>query len=177
MDDRISGYATAILDLAEAEGELSRVETEFLDLGQAFEKSAELRSTLTDPQLPLEKKSAIIDDLIGARASSLTIGLVQFIVGQGRSSDLPQIARTFVEKAVESRSMALAEVRSAVPLDDSTIERLAAALGKATGRKVEVKVVVDESVIGGIVARVGDVVIDGTVANAITELRQAVLGR
>lgn len=177
MDDRISGYANAILDLAEAEGELGRVETEFLALGQAFEKSAELRSTLTDPQLPLEKKSAIIDDLIGARASSLTVGFVQFIVVQGRSSDIPQIARTFVEKAVESRSMALAEVRSAVPLDDSTIERLAAALGKATGRKVEVKVVVDESIIGGIVARVGDVVIDGTVANAITELRQAVLSR
>ena len=51
------------------------------------------------------------------------------------------------------------------------------ALGKATGKKVEVKVVVDESVIGGIVARVGDVVIDGTVSNAITELRQAVLSR
>ena len=177
MDDRISGYASAILDLADAEGELSRVETEFLALGQAFEKSAELRATLTDPNLPLDKKSAIIDDLIGGRASSLTVGLVQFIVGLGRSSEIPDIARSFVEKAVESRSMALAEVRSAVPLDDATIERLAAALGKATGKKVEVKVVVDESVIGGIVARVGDVVIDGTIANAIGDLRQAVLSR
>ena len=125
----------------------------------------------------MEKKQAIIDDLIGGRASSLTVGLVQFIVGLGRSSEIPDIARSFVEKAVESRSMALAEVRSAVPLDDATIERLAAALGKATGKKVEVKVVVDESVIGGIVARVGDVVIDGTVSNAITDLRQAVLSR
>ena len=177
VDKRISGYATAILDLAEAEGELSRVESEFLALGQAVEKSAELRSTLTNPNLPLDKKSAIIDDLIGGRASSLTVGLVQFIVAQGRTSDIPEIARSFVEKAVESRSRALAEVRSAVPLDDATIERLAAALGKATGKKVEVKVVVDESVIGGIVARVGDVVIDGTVSNAITELRQAVLSR
>ncbi len=177
MDDRISGYATAILNLAEAEGELSRVESEFLALGQAFDKSAELRSTLTDPQLPVEKKQAIVDDLIGGRASSLTVGLVQFIVGLGRSSEIPDIARSFVEKAVESRSMALAEVRSAVPLDNATIERLAVALGKATGKKVEVKVVVDESVIGGIVARVGDVVIDGTVSNAITELRQAVLSR
>jgi F-type H+-transporting ATPase subunit delta len=177
VDGRISGYATAILDLAEAEGELGRVETEFLALGQAVEKSAELRSTLTDPNLPLDKKSAIIDDLIGGRASSLTVGLVQFIVSQGRSSDIPEIAKSVVEKAVESRSKALAEVRSAVPLDDATIERLAAALGKATGKKVEVKVVVDESVIGGIVARVGDVVIDGTVSNAITELRQAVLSR
>jgi F-type H+-transporting ATPase subunit delta len=177
MDERISSYATAILDLAQAEGELDRVESEFLALGQAFEKSADLRSTLTDPQLPTEKKRGIIDDLIGGRASSLTVGLVQFIVGQGRSSDIPAIAKTFVEKAVESRSRAMAEVRSAVPLDDTTIQRLAAALSKATGKKVEVKVVVDESVIGGIVARVGDVVIDGTVSNAIAELRQAVLSR
>ena len=125
----------------------------------------------------MEKKQAIIDDLIGGRASTLTVGLIQFIVGQGRSSDIPEIARGFVEKAVESRSRAVAEVRSAVPLDDATIERLAAALGKATGKKVEVKVVVDESVIGGIVARVGDVVIDGTVSNAIADLRQAVLSR
>jgi F-type H+-transporting ATPase subunit delta len=177
VDDRISGYASAILDLAKAEGQLERVESEFLAIGQAVETSADLRSTLTDPQLPIDKKQAIIDDLIGGRASSLTVGLVQFIVGQGRSSEIPSIANSFVEKAVESRDRAVAEVRSAVPLDDTTIDRLAAALGKATGKRVEVKVIVDDSVMGGIVARVGDVVIDGTVANAIGELRQAVLSR
>jgi F-type H+-transporting ATPase subunit delta len=177
VDERISGYAGAILDLAKAEGELDRVEGEFLSVGQALETSAELRSTLTDPQLPVEKKQAIIDDLIGGRASKLTVGLIQFIVAQGRSSDIPEIARGFVEKAVESRDRAVAEVRSAVPLEPETIERLAAALGKATGKRVEVKVVVDESVMGGIVARVGDVVIDGTIANAIGDLRQAVLSR
>jgi F-type H+-transporting ATPase subunit delta len=177
VDDRISGYASAILDLAKAEGQLERVESEFLAIGQAVETSADLRSTLTDPQLPIDKKQAIIDDLIGGRASSLTVGLVQFIVGQGRSSEIPSIATSFVEKAVESRDRAVAEVRSAVPLDDTTVDRLATALGKATGKRVEVKVIVDESVMGGIVARVGDVVIDGTVANAIGELRQAVLSR
>jgi F-type H+-transporting ATPase subunit delta len=177
MDDRISGYASAILDLAVAEGEVERVETEFLALGQALEKSADLRSTLADPQLPVERKHAIIDELIGGRASQLTVGLVQFIVGQGRSSDIPSVARAFVEKAVASRDRAVAEVRSAVPLDDATIGRLATALGKATGKRVEVKVVVDESILGGIVARVGDVVIDGSVANALGGLRQAVLSR
>jgi F-type H+-transporting ATPase subunit delta len=177
VDDRISGYASAILDLARAEGELERVESEFLAIGQAVETSADLRSTLTDPQLPVEKKQSIIDDLIGGRASTLTVGLVQFIVGQGRSSELPFIARSFVEKAVEIRNRAVAEVRSAVPLDQATIDRLATGLGKATGRQVEVKVIVDESVMGGIVARVGDVVIDGTISNALGELRQAVLSR
>lgn len=177
MDERVTGYAGAILDLARAEGELDRVETEFLAIGQALEKSDELRATLTDPRLPLEKKSAIIDDLLGGRASSLTVGLIHFIAGQGRISEIPAIAKAFVEKAVESRDRAVAEVRSAVPLDDETVERLAVALGRATGKKVEVKVVVDESVIGGIVARVGDVVIDGSLAHAIGELRQAVLSR
>lgn len=177
MDDRIDGYARAVLDLATAEGDLERVETEFLAVGQALEKSEELRATLTDPDLPVDRKYAVIDQLIGARASALTVGLVQFMVGQGRSSEIPSIAKAFIEKAAESRDMAVAEVRSAVALDDATIARLATSLGKATGKRVEVKVIVDESVIGGIVARVGDVVIDGTLAHAIGELRQAVLNR
>ncbi|MGA7227063.1 MAG: ATP synthase F1 subunit delta [Acidimicrobiia bacterium] len=177
MDDRITGYANAVLELATAEDQLERVEAEFLALGQAMDDSAELRSTLTDPQLPLAKKQSIIDELIDGRASSLTVGLVQFMVSQGRASEIPAIAQAFVEAAVASRSKAVAEVRSAVPLDDATVERLAAALGKATGKSVEVKVIVDPSVLGGIVARVGDTVIDGSLAHRVESLRQAVKSR
>ena len=173
MDDRIVGYANGILELARAEGEAERVEDELFNIAQALDKSAELRSSLTDPQLPIERKQAVIAELLGARASTLTVGLVQFIISQGRVSELPDIARTLVEKAAATRSKALAEVRSAIPLDDDTIERLAAALSKATGKNVEVKVIVDESVIGGIVARVGDTVIDGSIASRVDSLRQA----
>jgi len=60
MDGRVTGYAQAILDLATAEGELERVETEFLAISQAFDKSEELRSALTNPSLPLERKRAIL---------------------------------------------------------------------------------------------------------------------
>ena len=173
MDDRILGYANGILQLARAEGEAERVEDELFNIAQALDKSAELRSSLTDPRLPVERKQAVIAELLGGRASSLTVGLVQLIISQGRVSELPDIARALVEKAAESRSKALAEVRSAIPLDDKTIERLAAALGKATGKNVEVKVIVDESVIGGIIARVGDTVIDGSIARRVDSLRQA----
>ncbi|MEX2651910.1 MAG: ATP synthase F1 subunit delta [Acidimicrobiia bacterium] len=173
MEDRILGYANGILQLARAEGEAERVEDELFNIAQAFDRSAELRSNLTDPQLPVERKQAVIAELLGGRASSLTVALVQFIISQGRVSELPDIARALVEKAAESRSKALAEVRSAIPLDDKTIERLAAALGKATGKNVEVKVIVDESVIGGIIARVGDTVIDGSIARRVDSLRQA----
>ena len=174
MQDRITGYANGIFELAKAEGELERVESELFTVAQALDDSPELRSTLTDPQLPLEKKQALIDDLIGGRASSLSVDLVQLIVSQGRASELSDIARAVVEAAAASRNKAVAEVRSAVPLDEETIERLAVALGRATGKSVEVKVVVDESVIGGIVARVGDIVIDGSLARRVDSLRQAV---
>ena len=174
MQDRITGYANGIFELAKAEGELERVESELFTISQALDGSPELRSTLTDPQLPMEKKHALIDDLIGGRASSLSVDLVQLIVSQGRASELSDIARAVVEAAAASRDKAVAEVRSAVPLDEETIERLTVALGRATGKSVEVKVVVDESVIGGIVARVGDIVIDGSLARRVDSLRQAV---
>jgi len=66
----------------------------------------------------------------------------------------------------------VAEVRTAFPLDASQQSRLAEALGKATNRKVTVKVIIDPTVLGGIVARVGDTVIDGSVRSRLEQLRE-----
>lgn len=172
--DRIEGYARGIFEIASGEGETDRVEGELLALSRAFETSPELRANLTDPLLPLEKKQGIVNELIGARASSLTVGVVQLLVGQNRASELPAIASAVASAAASSRDKAVADVRSAVPLDDETVRRLTAALGRATGKDVEVKAVVDPSVIGGIVARVGDTVIDGSLSKRFDSVRQAV---
>lgn len=177
MADLTSGYGNALFQLATAEGQLERVESELFSIAQAVSSSSELRSSLTDPQLPMERKQAIVEDLIGSRASTLTMGMVNLIVSQGRVSELSDIARALTEAAAASRDKAVAEVRTAVPLDDDTVARLAAALGEATGKSVEVKVVVDPSVIGGVSARVGDMVIDGSLARRFDSLRQAVKSR
>jgi F-type H+-transporting ATPase subunit delta len=173
-EDRITGYAQGIFEIARGEGVLEKVEDELLTISRAFETSPELRSSLTDPQLPLEKRQKIVDELIGTRATSLTVGLVQFLVGQNRASELPAIAKAVAGAAATSRDKALAEVRSAVPLDDATVQRLSAALTRATGSEVEVRVVVDPSVVGGIVATVGDTVIDGSLAKRFDSVRQVV---
>ncbi|HEY5890432.1 MAG TPA: ATP synthase F1 subunit delta [Acidimicrobiia bacterium] len=176
MDDRITGYARGFLILAEGEGVVEQVESELFSVSETIESSPELRSALTDPQIPTDRKIAIVEELLADKASPLTVGLVQLVVGQGRASELSSISKALVEMAASSRNRAVAEVRSAVPLTEETVERLAAALGKATGKKLEVKVVVDESVVGGIVARVGDTVIDGSIASRIGSLRHAVQG-
>ena len=97
---------------------------------------------------------------------------MSFVVGAGRARDLPAIIDRLVEHAAEERSEAVAVVRSAVPLDDGQRRRLAEALGRATGKRVSVKVVVDPSILGGIVAQVGDTVIDGSVRSRLDQLRE-----
>jgi F-type H+-transporting ATPase subunit delta len=176
VDNRITGYARGFLNLAEGEGVVEQVESELFSVSETIESSPELRAALTDPQIPAEKKNAIVEELLAGKTSSLTVGLVQLVVGQGRASELAAISRSLADMAASSRNRAVAEVRSAVPLTDETVQRLAVALGKATGKQLEVKVVVDESVVGGIVARVGDTVIDGSIASRMNSLRHAVQG-
>jgi F-type H+-transporting ATPase subunit delta len=100
--------------------------------------------------------------------------MLQLVVSQGRASDIPAIAERLAGRAADSAGKQIAEVRSAIELDEATIDRLAAALAKATGREVEVRAVVDPSVVGGIVARIGDTVIDGSVKRRLESLRTAV---
>lgn len=175
--DRISGYAAGILEMARSEGALERVESELYELGRQIEETPELRSALTDPQLSLDRKRSIVSDLLGGRASSLTSGLVEFLLGQDLGADLRAIASSLAEQAAASRNRRLAEIRSAIPLDPETVERLAAALSRVTGSSLEVKTIVDPSVVGGIVARVGDTVIDGSVAAKLDSLRNVLQSR
>ena len=176
-DDRIDGYAAAILEFAKAEGELDRIGDELFRIARAFESSNELREALTDPRLAAERKKAVVDDLLGGKSSPLAVNLVNFVVGLGRASDLPAIADRLAERAALARSRVIAEVRTAVELDAATIARLTASLSRATGKDVEVKTVVDPTVIGGVVARVGDVIIDGSVSHRLQELRETLIGR
>ncbi len=92
----------------------------------------------------------------------------------GRAGEIEAIVDRFVELAVAEREREVAEVRSAVPLSDADIERLREALSRATKKNVEVKVVVDPEVLGGIVTRMGDLVIDGTVRHRLDQLREQI---
>jgi F-type H+-transporting ATPase subunit delta len=171
-DDRINAYADALFEVARAEGSLGRVEDELFSVARTVETNEALREAITDPSLPLDRRLGVVDDLLGGRASATTAALVSFVIAAGRGRDLPTIIDRLVEKAAESRAEAVAEVRTAFPIDDDQRTRLAAALGAHTGKKITVKVVVDPSVLGGIVAQIGDTVIDGSVRRRLEQLKE-----
>jgi len=175
-EDTVQGYAQALLAVAQAEGVLDRVQDELYAFAAAVERHAELREALTDAQLPPERKKAVIDELLGGRAHPLASTLVGFIIDAGQARRIGPIAAALAREAARRSQKTLAEVRSAVPLTDDQTSRLVEALSSATGQPVELKAVVDPSVIGGVVARVGDEVFDGSVANRLSEARQHLMG-
>ncbi len=170
-DDRTLAYAEALFSVARAEGTLGEVEDELFRFSQTLSGSDELRDALTDARIPASRRQQIVEDLLGGKASPTTVALVSMVVGTGRARELPAIIRRLVEMSAVEANKEVAEVRSAVPLSDDQRDRLAKALNEATGKQVEVKVVVDPSVLGGIVAQVGDTVIDGSVRNRLGQLR------
>ncbi len=167
----ITGYANAMLATAEAEGAVDRVSDEIFGFARTMEGMPALRDALTDAALPVENRLAVVVDALGTRAHPVTPALIGLIVEAGHARDLGKIAEAFASAAVARREHVLAEVRSAVALDDGQIARLADQLSRATERTVDVKVVVDPSVIGGVVARVGDLVFDGSIAGRLDDAK------
>ncbi|MEX0991507.1 MAG: ATP synthase F1 subunit delta [Actinomycetota bacterium] len=175
-DAVIRGYAEALFAVADAEGDLDKVEGELYAFAKAIEANPELREALTDPALPVERKQAVIGDVLGDKTNPSTANLLGLLVEQGRARELQRIIEQLAQIAAERRQSSLAEVRTAVELDAKQKAALRDALSAAVGRSVEVKVVVDPSVIGGVVARVGDEVIDGSIRTRLEEANAQLKG-
>jgi F-type H+-transporting ATPase subunit delta len=172
-DDRTLAYAEALFSVTRAEGTVAEVEGELFRFSQTLQGSDELRTTLTDDSIPAARRQQIVEDLLGGKASPTTVALVSMVVATGRGHDLPAIIRQLVEMSAAAANKEVGEVRSAVPLTADQVDRLTKALNEATGKQVEVKVTVDPSLLGGIVAQVGDTVIDGSVRTRLEQLKNA----
>jgi F-type H+-transporting ATPase subunit delta len=175
-DSLISGYAEALFRVVQAEGELDRVEDELFRFGKLLESNHELKQALSDKSIDRARRIKVLEELLSDTVSQHTLGLLSFVVEQGRARQLPQILAQLSDLAAEAKNSVVAEVRSAVPLDATQREALAKALSRATNKKVEVKVLVDPSVVGGVVAKVGDTIIDGTVKRRLEQLKESVRG-
>lgn len=170
-DAQIQGYARALFEIARADGTLDEVEDELFRFARSYEGSEELRNTLSDDQIPAEKRQAIIEDLLGGKATRTTTQLVSMVVGSGKARDLPAIVDLLVQRASSAKQLDTAEVRTAVALTADQEDRLKAALENATGKRLNLKTIVDPSVVGGVVATVGDDVIDDSVRTRIDQLK------
>ena len=172
-DPRVDAYADALFAVAVAEGNLATVEDELFQFSQALGSNDDLRATLADGAVPAARRQQVLEDLLDGRAAATTSALVSMVVAAGRAADLPAIVAAVVERGAASRNRAVATVRSAIDLSADQRSRLEAAIHTSTGREVEVKVVIDPSVLGGAVTEIGDDIIDGSVRRRLNQLRES----
>lgn len=171
--ERLHGYATAVFEEVETEGQppLEECEDELFRLARVVEGSDELGSVLTDPEVPVPIRLAIVDDLLTDRVQPLTRRLVRYAVRTGRGRDLVGTLDWLVDRAAAERNLKVADVRAAVDVDEDQRSRLADALSQVVGRSVEVRVTPDPSLIAGMVAVVGDLLVDGSVRRRLEQLK------
>lgn len=153
----------AHLASAEQQGALPAVEDELFRFSRLLSGSNELAAALTDFAGPAEGKHALLEDLLGGKAEPVTLRILEAIVAQNRPGDLRAQVMGVAEEAARRRNRVVVEARTAVPIEGSRRERLAAALAKVTGKEIDLKVSVDPEIRGGVVARVEDEVFDGSV--------------
>lgn len=171
-DPKELGYARAVFEIARSEGEMERMADELFRIARTLEAENELRQTLTDIAVPAEAKEKLLADVLGGKVSPHTLNILTFVVRQGRARSLVGIADEMARLAEAESKREIAEVRTALPLGDEQVRRLTEALEKATGKHLTVKAVVDKGVVGGVLARIGDVVIDGSVRHKLEILRE-----
>jgi F-type H+-transporting ATPase subunit delta len=171
-DELVRSYAEALFRVAAAEGELDAVERHLFAFARLMETETRVREALTDPTLPIENKRALIEESLGDRANPLAVRILVFLVELGRARELGRIVDVLAEVAAATRESVVADVRSAVPLDQARTKKLAEALSRATGRTIEVRIVVDPTVVGGLVAKVGDEIFDGSIRSRLAEVRE-----
>ena len=127
---------------------------------------------LTSPVVPADKKRAVLGEFLpGMRPD---VGRFLAILARRDRLDLvPEIAQVFRRLLNEYRGIAVAQVTTAVPIDERQQTQIAARLGQRLGKRIEIETRVDPSILGGVIAQVGDNVIDGSVRGRLERLRRA----
>ncbi|MFG2295617.1 F0F1 ATP synthase subunit delta [Streptomyces sp. NPDC048603] len=167
---------TADLTAAQGAGTLDDVEDELFRFGRILASNTELRAALTDKAASGTAKGELLRSLLGGKANATTERLVARLVTQPRGRSLEAGLESLSKLAAERRNRVVATVTTAVPLSDVQKQRLGAVLAKLYGREMHLNLDVDPEVLGGITVRVGDEVIDGSIAERLAEASRRMAG-
>jgi F-type H+-transporting ATPase subunit delta len=169
-------YAQAIFELGADTGSGAAITREVADFAATYEASAELRSALDNPLVPETEREALLRDVAErVGTSETTQSALLLLLRRRRMAAVPDIARQLGRLADREADIVRATVSSATRLSDDYLARLRAELEKATGKKVVVNQLEDPSLIAGVVTRIGDRVIDGSVKARLASFRDALL--
>jgi F-type H+-transporting ATPase subunit delta len=168
---RADGFSEALLESLEGSPELEQVEEEIFRFARIVEANPRIRRTLSGVGSQSEQRSGLASSLLSGKCHPICLEIILFCCSTDRIRDIVEVLDSIALRAAGIRDRKIAKVHSATELTQQQVEQIAAALEMAIGSKVEVRISIDPSLIGGAVAVVGDTVFDGSVRNRIEQLR------
>jgi len=169
-------YAKALVNLAENEKDLENTGTHLNAITKVYKENSELKQVLSDTKVSSVVKLEILKDVLKKiKASKLVDTFSRYLLVKRRIDLLQDIERAFNLLLQEKLGRIEAEVTSAYELPKETVKKLVDAISGYSGKEVEVNVTIDPSIIGGIVTRIGSMVIDGSIQTQLNQIRQSII--
>ncbi|MFZ5597551.1 MAG: F0F1 ATP synthase subunit delta [Bacillota bacterium] len=165
-------YAEALYEIAEREKAVEVIEQELLAVESVIRENRDLQKVLYHPRITPEDKKSLLGELLSGKVSEVTMEFLKLLVDRQREQFLSDIVSYYTAMANKARNVIEARVASAIEMNADEKKQLAGMLKKITGQKVQTSYKVDPSLIGGVVVRIGDRVIDGSIRTRLATLRE-----
>lgn len=166
-------YAQAAFDIAKDDGAMARWRSELADIASVLTDS-EMAPVLANAKLPLEQRLEMVSRTLDISPKALN--LAKLLVQKGRSHDARAVLNAFNRMADDDEGIAHAEVTTAVELSQGQLAEITARLSTSLGKDVRTTAVVDPGIVGGVVVKVGDRLVDGSVKSRLKRLRRELEG-
>jgi F-type H+-transporting ATPase subunit delta len=164
-------YAQALFDIASEEKVFDRIEAELKAVKDILDENVGLQRLLYHPQITAAAKKELLDQLFKGKISEVTGNFLALLVDRRRETYFNDIVEEFVALANASRGITEAKVTTAVELNDTEKGELSSIMARLTGKKVQTSYAVDPSIIGGVIVRMGDKIIDGSVKTRLSTMK------
>ena len=169
-DSAARRYAEAAFQVGMRDDTLEQWRSE-LDLAATVAGDQRALTVLANPAIPVERRAAALADMLGTRVAEPVLNLIRLLLRRGRIEELPRVAAEFRRLDDQRQGITHATATSAIELTPDEIRELTARLEESTGGRIALDVDVDPSLLGGLVVRVGDRMIDGSVRGRLERLR------
>src|SRR6266849_1271719 len=167
-------YAGAMFEIGLKHNALDRTLDDVQEMARVF-ANRKLSYLLREPKIPAQRKETAIRQALASKVLPSSLNLALLVVQRGLVEAMPNIARELEQLVLNYKNQAVAEVTTAAPLDEQLLNRVKQALERNTGKSILMHTKVQPEILGGVIARVGDQVIDGSIRHRLAALKQQLL--
>jgi len=175
VNDVARVYAGSLFDIAEERKTLETTEEELKVLSEIFAEEDDFRNYLSAPGISIESKKEFINKIFAGKLSETTVNFLNLLIDKNRQAVIGEIYEAFIELSDIANNRQRVTVVTQSSLDDSLREKIKSDISRKTGKEILLREEVDESIFGGIIIKIGDLVIDGSLSKGLQNIRRNLL--